>query len=491
MKKFSFIFFSLVNFWVLVFAQKTTIIFRYHADSLQKDSFYLSIKKPFDLRSFGEDYHYQEKIISVKHQNGFIETTCQYVIPNLSCGYLSSGFGYKTFIIPGDSMFVNINSSPKPAIKLNGKYSRPWFEDLTIKGKNNFVYALFDSLAIKYGALGWSSSLTYKITANLGDFCALAGENYSVRLKYLDNYVKEHNIPNIYKHLAQSEIYASYINDLLKPLAKGVSLKAYPEKHKMALLTANFNDPELYFKTSDYSSTAYSYTSAISREKSKGKSFSNDDFIEIYNLIKKTYTDTIKNHLLTQHLSCFLGNPQLIYPSFDSLLNDYKSFCHNRLFKNFIDSSYAVKKNEIFRKYNIDDAMLSPLLIYSNRSIAIKDLLKARPVLIICWASWCLPCIKEVPSEKKLQNQYKNKIDFVYLSFDKDKSAWEDKARSLNITGNNYLLLNYFKSDLAHFYQITSLPFYLLYDKKGQLVETNGLRPSDPKFKEILDKLNN
>ncbi|GGH21204.1 hypothetical protein GCM10007352_33740 [Mucilaginibacter phyllosphaerae] len=387
---------------------------------------------------------------------------------------------------------VNINSNDKPAVKIQGKYARPWFHDISIEGKNRFTYALFDSLANVGGVLGWSGDVAYSQAKDLPGFCKLVNDRYKVRLLFLEKYSSEHHIANTYVNLAKAEIYASFINNLLRPLfTRGIDLHSYPSPYQGILLTSRFADPSLYFKTSVYGQTAYLHTSSISRQNTGAKPFDDHDLISIYDLIKKSYPDTIKNHLLTVHLSTFLGNPNLIYPSFDSLLTDFKAVCKNNLYIRFLDSSFTVKKSQIFKKYTLEEAMSSRMKDINGSAITVKTVFKSRPVLIICWASWCGPCIREMPFEKKLQEQFKGKVDFIYLSFDKNKGAWEGKSKELNMDLNNYLLTNYFTSDFAKFYQISSLPFYLLYDKQGQKVELNNLRPSEATFADILKKLAN
>lgn len=469
----------------------TTITYRYKADSLKKDSFYLFLEKPLAGGAFGESPYYPDKLISVKHlDGGIIESTCEYPVQQINTGFLGSGFGYKTFIIPGDKLVVNISSGTQPKVKLNGKYPRPWFNTIVIEGKNKFIYALFDSLANRFGALGWSESLPLRKTDTLASYCNLANEKYAAECRFILNYCREHHVGDYYQRLAKSEVHASYITNLLKPLGRGISLDEYPQYCRSALLDADFNDPQLYFNTNIYSFTAYSYVSALNRLQTGNQPFSNEDLISIYNAIKKNYADTIRNHLLTHHLSTFLGNPELIYPAFDSLLTDYKSFCHNKPYRDYLDSAYNVRKSLATKTYDLKDAMQSKVADVKDNFNKLNNLFSNRPVLIICWASWCVPCIKEMPFEKKLQQEFKGKVDFIYLSFDKDKVAWKSKSAALKLEGNNYLLSGNFTSDFARFYKVNSLPNYFLYDKTGKRIEINDLRPSDAGFSEILKHIN-
>jgi len=48
---------------------------------------------------------------------------------------------------------------------------------------------------------------------------------------------------------------------------------------------------------------------------------------------------------------------------------------------------------------------------------------------LICWASCCIPCIRQIPFEKELEKKYKGKINFIYLSFDKNINDWIQKVQ--------------------------------------------------------------
>ena len=239
-----------------------------------------------------------------------------------------------------------------------------------------------------------------------------------------------------------------------------------------------------------YSTTAYSFTTNVLLNKKASWPYSESDLNLIYRTIKNNYPDSIRNHLLTYHLAFIFKNPKLICNSLDSLFTDFKSICRNKLYTHYLDSMKVVRKQLVIKKYTLKEAMESQIADSKDQILTIKQLFKTKPVLIICWARWCAPCIKEIPSEKKLQGVYGDKIDFIYVSIDKSKKPWLDKLNTLAIKDdNNYLVKDPSTSNFMQYYEIVTIPRYLLFDKNGNKVETKELRPSNDGFKSLLDKL--
>lgn len=112
---------------------------------------------------------------------------------------------------------------------------------------------------------------------------------------------------------------------------------------------------------------------------------------------------------------------------------------------------------------------------------------KGRYVYIDLWASWCGPCVKEVPFLQELEKTLENKdVVFVSISLDKNEKAWKDKMKALNMHGNQ--LLNQDNS-LAEALNVKGIPYFVIYDKEGQLYMSNAPRPSHPALKELLEGL--
>lgn len=486
----AFLLINLLFFGTNVFAQKHTIIIcRYNQDSIKEDSFNFQLWKIHGTHSFGESYSYPGKFVSFNKKKDYSETIYDYMVKDTTCAFIADGFGHETIAIPGDTMIINVINKERRLVY--NKYPVPWSHNLIYEGKNKFVYSLFDSLTAVAGELRFNH-LPYKRTDNLEVYCGKANSQYLLQISFLERYCKRYNIGTQFKELARNELFGAYIINLLVPLERNDSLTTndYSKPYREAIFKSRFNDPLIYFKTAMYSSAAYTYAALVLPTTRVNLPRKDSDIKLIYETIKLNYPDSIRNHLLTSHLVGYLLNPHLIFPSYDSLVTDLRIICKNRLYTHLVDSLFAVRKAAGVKKYSFEEAMSSQIVDTKDQLSDVKHLFKSKPLLIICWASWCGPCVREIPSEKKLQRIYGDKVDFVYLSFDKSKKLWKDKLQALNINdGNNYLLTNYFNSDFAGFYDIHSIPYYLLYDKNGKKVEIKDLRPSNDDFKNLLDKL--
>lgn len=124
-----------------------------------------------------------------------------------------------------------------------------------------------------------------------------------------------------------------------------------------------------------------------------------------------------------------------------------------------------------------------------GKTIAISEYAgKGKVVLVDFWASWCGPCIKEMPNVVAAYQKYKSKgFEIVGISLDDDKSKWTAAIKNLNMAWPNMSDLKGWESELSAPYNVRSIPFTLLIDKDGTIVAEN-LRGQelDNKLNELL-----
>jgi len=127
------------------------------------------------------------------------------------------------------------------------------------------------------------------------------------------------------------------------------------------------------------------------------------------------------------------------------------------------------------------------------------DSFKGKYVYIDVWATWCGPCIREIPALDKLEKEYHSKnIAFVSISTDESRrsgGSWEaaEKKWSNFVKNRNMSGIQLWSGKDTRFqqeYQINGIPRFILIDPQGNIVDANAPRPSDPRLRNIFNSLN-
>ena len=112
---------------------------------------------------------------------------------------------------------------------------------------------------------------------------------------------------------------------------------------------------------------------------------------------------------------------------------------------------------------------------------------KGKLVYVDVWATWCRPCLAEIPALKVLHDKLKGKnIEFVSISIDEDKEAWRKAVKERELKGVQLIADKAFESQFIQDYGISQIPTFLIIDKDGKIVSPNAPRPSDPDIEKIL-----
>lgn len=145
----------------------------------------------------------------------------------------------------------------------------------------------------------------------------------------------------------------------------------------------------------------------------------------------------------------------------------------------FSPSTINVEKREQLTSYNWNLKGLNTASIDFNQ-------VKNKVVFVSFWATWCAPCRAEMPSIQKLYDDYKDKVEFVFVS----NEDWSIIAEFYK--KNNYELPTYNPlSKRPKQFNSETIPATFIVDKKGAIamMKKGPANWNNTKVRDLIDRL--
>lgn len=134
----------------------------------------------------------------------------------------------------------------------------------------------------------------------------------------------------------------------------------------------------------------------------------------------------------------------------------------------------------------------APAAMFSDKQGNYKTIghFSNKVVILNFWATWCKPCIVEMPSLNRLQQKYKGKLEIIpIISATEDVSKVRSFLRRYKLRDLEYYIDS--NNFTAESYQVTGIPTSFVFNKDGKLVSyvdgsIDWMHPANIKYIEKL-----
>jgi thiol-disulfide isomerase/thioredoxin len=150
-------------------------------------------------------------------------------------------------------------------------------------------------------------------------------------------------------------------------------------------------------------------------------------------------------------------------------------FPDTQLAKNADDIIESIKKQEESKKVQRALAKGSVFPDFDEKDVAGKPLsiakYKGKVVLVDFWATWCGPCVHELPNVIKTYEKHHDKgFEIIGISLDQDKDKLTNFTKDKNMTWQQYFDGKGWGNKLAVKYGVQSIPATFLLDGEGKII---------------------
>lgn len=284
---------------------------------------------------------------------------------------------------------------------------------------------------------------------------------------------------------------ASYISDYKIINSKKISVEDGQKIYSERIFPANRND---YFYSTWYFTHINNFGMELAYGDGQLKELPNEDqllssFKYGLKLIMENTTPSLTRDVMAYRL---INSTSKTYSkTFQALAKDASKWIQDKeLITLLHKKSKAIDESVSYNISVLDPIDKKEKEVVGDFWAALQKKHEGKVIYIDIYATWCGPCLSEIPKSHEIQKKYERQdIAFVNICMSSDRSNWLKLIEKRNITGDNYFFTPEQVNNFKKKYPIIGYPTYMIVDKTGNMASEDAPKPSSGKvLMNMLDK---
>ena len=106
-----------------------------------------------------------------------------------------------------------------------------------------------------------------------------------------------------------------------------------------------------------------------------------------------------------------------------------------------------------------------------NKVSLMKVVSESKITILDFWASWCPPCMSEMPNLVNIYENYNDDgLQIVGVSLDNEKKSWQNAVEAMGMKWVQVSDLKGWENAAAQLYQVDAIPHTLILDNEGHIL---------------------